>query len=185
MTLEASGPPPVVTCTDSGGPTELVVDGRSGFVVEPDASSVAAALDELARDPDLAMRLGEEGARSVQAVTWSRVVSAVLATPDRPGADRRSARPGPAAVAAPDETSGSSSSRPIPPTPPTGAASCASIDWPGPGRRSRSRSSHSTTPAASPAWPPSDPTTARRSWRRARSTGSSRPPWLPESGRSR
>ncbi len=32
----------VVTCPDSGGPAELVDDGESGFVCEPDAGSAGA-----------------------------------------------------------------------------------------------------------------------------------------------
>ena len=38
VTLEAFlARKPVVTCTDSGGPNEFVVDGENGFVCEPDA----------------------------------------------------------------------------------------------------------------------------------------------------
>ncbi len=32
---------PVVTCTDSGGPLEFVVDGENGRVVPPDAAAIA------------------------------------------------------------------------------------------------------------------------------------------------
>ena len=38
---------PVITCTDSGGPVELVEDGVSGWVTEPDPRSVAEAIDRL------------------------------------------------------------------------------------------------------------------------------------------
>jgi len=50
--------PPVVT--DSGGSPELVVDGKSGFVVPPeDAQGLADAIEKLYRDPDLRRRMGE------------------------------------------------------------------------------------------------------------------------------
>ncbi len=39
VTLEAFlARKPVVTCTDSGGPNEFVVDGVNGYVCEPDAA---------------------------------------------------------------------------------------------------------------------------------------------------
>jgi hypothetical protein len=41
---------PVVTTSDSGGPLEVVEDGRNGRVVEPDPASVAEALRELLAD---------------------------------------------------------------------------------------------------------------------------------------
>ena len=40
VTLEAfSSGKPVITCTDSGGPAELVQDGETGFVIEPEADA--------------------------------------------------------------------------------------------------------------------------------------------------
>jgi glycosyltransferase involved in cell wall biosynthesis len=52
VTLEAfSQATPVVTCTDSGGPTELVADGISGLVANPDPASLGRALSRLAANP--------------------------------------------------------------------------------------------------------------------------------------
>jgi glycosyltransferase involved in cell wall biosynthesis len=48
----------VITCRDSGGPAELVDDGVSGFVCEPSAASLAAALRKVWDDAALAERLG-------------------------------------------------------------------------------------------------------------------------------
>jgi len=43
----------------SGGSAEAVVDGETGFVVEPrDVGAVRAALDRLLRDDDLRARMG-------------------------------------------------------------------------------------------------------------------------------
>jgi glycosyltransferase involved in cell wall biosynthesis len=79
ITLEAmlSGKP-VVTSTDSGGPTELVEHGVTGLVAEPTPAAVGAAIDELARHRLRARRMGHEGARRARGVTWERVVSALL-----------------------------------------------------------------------------------------------------------
>ena len=38
---------PVITCSDSGGPAELVRDGESGFVTEPTPEALAAAMRAL------------------------------------------------------------------------------------------------------------------------------------------
>src|SRR4030095_5680995 len=61
VTLEAfrSGKA-VLTCRDSGGPAELVEDGRTGFVVEPTPQALADRLDALASDRSGAARAGED-----------------------------------------------------------------------------------------------------------------------------
>ena len=79
ITLEAqlSGKP-VVTCDDSGGPTELVDDGVSGYIVAPTAEEIGATLAALAKSPDQARTLGANGRRSAQFVTWQRVLAQIL-----------------------------------------------------------------------------------------------------------
>jgi len=62
----------VVTCADSGGPAELVRDGENGFVVSPDASSLAARLALLSEDRDLAERLGAVALSDVSKMTWEK-----------------------------------------------------------------------------------------------------------------
>jgi len=67
---------PVVTCTDSGGPLELVEDGATGRVVDPEPEALAAAIDELAGDRAEAQRLGEAGRESLRSFDggWDRIV---------------------------------------------------------------------------------------------------------------
>jgi glycosyltransferase involved in cell wall biosynthesis len=79
VTLEAfrSGKA-VVTATDSGGPSELVVDGANGFVTAPTPEAVAGALDRLAGDPAVAERLGRQALRDSTAHTWEGAVSGLL-----------------------------------------------------------------------------------------------------------
>ncbi|MGH9161944.1 MAG: glycosyltransferase family 4 protein [Vicinamibacteraceae bacterium] len=75
VTLEAfrSGKA-VVTAPDSGGPAELVVDGTTGFVVEPTPERMAACLDRLAADPGLAERLGLAALPVAGGHTWAHAV---------------------------------------------------------------------------------------------------------------
>ena len=70
---------PVITCTDSGEPTRLVRDGVSGFVVEPTAAALSAAMTALARDLDRARAMGAQGRRDIQTLSWEKVADKLLA----------------------------------------------------------------------------------------------------------
>jgi glycosyltransferase involved in cell wall biosynthesis len=79
ITLEAfSQGTAVVTCTDSGGPTEFIKDGSTGLVAEPNAASIGGKLATLVGDPDLAHRLGLAGKERGERITWDEVVEALL-----------------------------------------------------------------------------------------------------------
>jgi glycosyltransferase involved in cell wall biosynthesis len=69
---------PVVTCTDSGGPLEFVVDGETGRVTAPDGKAVGAAAAELLSAPVAARVLGERGFEAVRGISWDAVVTALL-----------------------------------------------------------------------------------------------------------
>jgi glycosyltransferase involved in cell wall biosynthesis len=80
VTLEAfHSRKPVVTARDSGGPVELVEDGVSGLVCEPEPKAVASALDRLFGDARLAETMGEAGHGAFGHVTWPRTVETLLA----------------------------------------------------------------------------------------------------------
>lgn len=70
----------VITCVDSGGPTELVTDDDTGVVCEPNPSSLAIALARLSDDRRLAERLGANAAARVASMTWTAAVNRLLAT---------------------------------------------------------------------------------------------------------
>ena len=56
-----------VVATNVGGNPEVVVDGRTGYIVPPkDARSLADRIVHLLRDPGLRLRMGEEGRRRVE-----------------------------------------------------------------------------------------------------------------------
>ena len=72
---------PVVTTSDSGGVLEFVDHERNGLVAPAGkVAAVAAALDRLAADPDLAGRLGAAGQRTVSHIRWRRVVETITGT---------------------------------------------------------------------------------------------------------
>lgn len=74
----------VVTCRDSGGPTELVQDGVNGRIVEPTADSVAGALAALTSDADLAAALGTQARARVATLTWPATVARLLGAAPAP-----------------------------------------------------------------------------------------------------
>jgi glycosyltransferase involved in cell wall biosynthesis len=79
VTLEAFlARKPVITCSDSGGPTEFVVDGDNGFVCEPTAEAIATAVNRLVADRRLAARMGDAGHATASAVTWDGVIEKLV-----------------------------------------------------------------------------------------------------------
>ncbi|HUF46358.1 MAG TPA: glycosyltransferase [Vicinamibacterales bacterium] len=68
----------VITCTDSGGPAELVKDGVNGFVTAPEPAALARALSEVAASADLAAGLGREAQATASTMTWADVVSRLV-----------------------------------------------------------------------------------------------------------
>jgi glycosyltransferase involved in cell wall biosynthesis len=68
----------VVTCSDSGGPAELVVDDLNGKVCAPRPETLAVALRELMDDAAAAERMGQAALDHVAAMTWSRAVGRLL-----------------------------------------------------------------------------------------------------------
>ncbi len=79
VTLEAFlARKPVVTCTDSGGPNEFVVDGVNGFVCAPDAEALADAINRLAADRRRAAAMGDAGHDTASAITWDGVIEKLV-----------------------------------------------------------------------------------------------------------
>jgi glycosyltransferase involved in cell wall biosynthesis len=69
---------PVLTTTDAGGPLEIVSDGRTGLVVEPEAAEVARAVGWLREHRDEAASYGRAGKEIAAAVTWDRAIDRLL-----------------------------------------------------------------------------------------------------------
>jgi len=79
VTLEAFlARKPVITCTDSGGPTEFVVDGVNGCICEPSAGAIAAAINQFAANPRRAAAMGDAGQAVAKGITWDGVVEKLV-----------------------------------------------------------------------------------------------------------
>jgi glycosyltransferase involved in cell wall biosynthesis len=79
VTVEAfAARKPVVTCSDSGGPAEIVKDGENGYVAAPNPRSLASAVARVMADPAGAERLGQAGAAFAAALSWDRTLPELL-----------------------------------------------------------------------------------------------------------
>ncbi|MED5619504.1 glycosyltransferase family 4 protein [Ideonella sp. BN130291] len=80
VTLEAMlSSKPVITCVDSGGPTEFVVDGQTGRVVAPDEHAVAEAINGLWANRQAAREMGRNGRAHYMSmdISWDSVIDAL------------------------------------------------------------------------------------------------------------
>jgi glycosyltransferase involved in cell wall biosynthesis len=68
----------VITCTDSGGPAELVTDGVLGFVCEPRPPALAAAMRTLIDDRGRAMAMGEAAHAAGTRLSWPAVIDRLV-----------------------------------------------------------------------------------------------------------
>jgi glycosyltransferase involved in cell wall biosynthesis len=79
VTLEAMACGLPVIAADSTGATNLVRDGETGTLVDPnDVDAYADALEAYAKDPVLRRRHGEAGLAVAETMDWDRINSAVL-----------------------------------------------------------------------------------------------------------
>lgn len=79
VTTEAfSSKKAVLTTTDSGGPSELVKDGESGFVVEPNPQILAEKMDLLAENKNLAEKMGNNGYKFISSLNWQETVKKLV-----------------------------------------------------------------------------------------------------------
>jgi len=69
----------VVTCLDSGGPAELVEDGRHGFVCDPSPAAVANAIGVMMNDRQRAIAMGEAARARAKALSWPNTIERLLA----------------------------------------------------------------------------------------------------------
>jgi glycosyltransferase involved in cell wall biosynthesis len=70
---------PVVTCTDSGEAARIVARTGGGWVVEPKAAAIAAALQDAYRQSDDQLAaLGRSGASFARTLSWEHVVDELV-----------------------------------------------------------------------------------------------------------
>jgi glycosyltransferase involved in cell wall biosynthesis len=79
ITLEAflSGAA-VLTTSDSGGPTELVMHQQSGWISDPTEDSLAQGFRALGNNQESTMSMGRAGQQVSQAITWPRLTQRLL-----------------------------------------------------------------------------------------------------------
>jgi len=81
VVLEAMAQARPVVAAASGGIVDMVVDGQTGYLVEPgDVAGLARALTRVIDDPEAAHRLGVVGRAAVVAFTDARVVPLIEST---------------------------------------------------------------------------------------------------------
>ncbi len=79
VTLEAFlARKPLITCTDSGGPTEFVRDGVNGWTCEPDPVAVAAAITSADADRSRTAQMGDAGYDLARTITWDGVIEKLV-----------------------------------------------------------------------------------------------------------
>lgn len=79
VTIEAfASAKAVITCTDSGGPTELVEVGVTGLMSDPRPERLAIAIARLMDDRGFAERLGAAALQKSATMTWPAAVEKLL-----------------------------------------------------------------------------------------------------------
>ena len=68
----------VVTTRDAGGPLEIVSDGKTGLVCEPEPAAIAEALSWLGAHSDEARAWARSGKELAERVTWDAVIDRLL-----------------------------------------------------------------------------------------------------------
>src|SRR5262249_15269336 len=82
VTLEAMlARKPVITCSDSGGPLEFVVDRETGLIADASPEALAAALDEVWETRESSRRMGDAGRQRFEEmqIHWPHVIERLLA----------------------------------------------------------------------------------------------------------
>jgi glycosyltransferase involved in cell wall biosynthesis len=71
--LEAGAHGLPVIGSRTGGISDAVKDGETGFLFDPlDVSAIAEGMVRLIRDPGLARQLGQNGRKVAESLTWDR-----------------------------------------------------------------------------------------------------------------
>lgn len=69
---------PVITCKDSGGPTDLIEKDVTGLVVDSTPEDLAAHIDRLYTERERAAELGKAGKCFVDTLSWEKLADRLL-----------------------------------------------------------------------------------------------------------
>lgn len=81
ITLEAwLSAKPVITATDSGGPTELITHQQNGWILSPDPQSIAATIDAAWQNKHNTIDMGQHGRQTYHQknIHWDHVIEQLL-----------------------------------------------------------------------------------------------------------
>jgi len=66
---------PVIACSDGGGYAELIQDGKTGFIVEPNGKAIACAIKRLTEDHDMLDRMSKDAYEFSRRYSWKNSFS--------------------------------------------------------------------------------------------------------------
>lgn len=69
---------PVIACKDGGGYAELIEDGINGFLVDPTSDAIAEAIQKIAENKEIAIRMGNAAYETSRKYTWSNTIDKLL-----------------------------------------------------------------------------------------------------------
>ncbi len=69
---------PVITCADSGEPTQFVKHGENGYIAQANPKDIAKYIDLIYEGKESAKRMGENGYKTIENITWDNVVKTLL-----------------------------------------------------------------------------------------------------------
>ncbi|OME80596.1 hypothetical protein BK120_18065 [Paenibacillus sp. FSL A5-0031] len=69
---------PVITCIDSGGTTEFVINNQTGLIAKVDVYSLSEQMSKLANNVPLAIELGANARENVKNISWNNCVNSLL-----------------------------------------------------------------------------------------------------------
>lgn len=71
---------PVISCTDSGGTVEFIEEGKTGLFVESKPEALAAAMDRLYLDKEMAKKMGIDAYNEIMErdITWDKTIRRLL-----------------------------------------------------------------------------------------------------------
>jgi glycosyltransferase involved in cell wall biosynthesis len=69
---------PVITCEDSGGPNEFVINAVNGFSVKADPKEIAEKINYFVSNRNKAIEMGKKAFESVSNITWENTVNLLI-----------------------------------------------------------------------------------------------------------
>jgi glycosyltransferase involved in cell wall biosynthesis len=83
VTIEAMmSEKPVITFRDSGGVTEFVENGKTGYVCEPDVNRLTEIMEQVSKEGKNALiQMGKNGRKRVESIQWAELMRELIDAP--------------------------------------------------------------------------------------------------------